>query len=299
MDNEQKKHKAGFVNIIGHPNVGKSTLMNALVGEKLAITTSKAQTTRHRIMGIVNEDDYQIVYSDTPGIIEEPAYKLQESMMDFVRTSLRDADILLIVTEFGEKDISAYWSKIKDIDLPKVLVINKIDQSKGNEDIVNKIQYWKDQGVEVDAFIPVSATENFNLDSLFNFILQHLPEHPPYFDKEMLTDRAMRFFVTEIIREKILMNYKQEIPYSVEVDVDIFEEHDDIDKILAIIYCNRASQKPILIGKGGKMMKKVGTEARLDIEAFTGKKCYLELLVKVRENWRTNDNLLKKFGYKS
>ncbi|MCL4115081.1 UNVERIFIED_CONTAM: hypothetical protein GTU68_049495 [Idotea baltica] len=272
--------------------------MNALVGEKLAIITSKAQTTRHRIMGVVNGNDFQIVYSDTPGIIEKPSYKLQESMMDFVRSSLRDADVLLIVTEYNEKEIDSFWHKVKDIPVPKIFIINKIDKAKNNEDVFNKLKYWKDNGIVADEYIPVSALENFNIETVFNSILKYLPEHPPYFDKNVLTDKAMRFFVTEIIREKILLNYKQEIPYSVEVVVDTYEEEDNVDKILAIIYCNRASQKPILIGRQGIMMKKVGTAARLDIEDFTGKKCYLELLVKVRENWRTDDNFLKRFGYK-
>ncbi len=294
----KKEHKAGFVNIIGHPNVGKSTLMNALVGEKLAIITSKAQTTRHRIMGIVNSDDFQIVYSDTPGIIENPAYKLQESMMDFVKTSLKDADVLLIVTEFNEKQIDDYWFKVKDIDVPKIFIINKIDLAKDNQDVIDKINYWKEYGVDVDAIIPVSASENFNTQLVFDTIVKFLPNHPPYFDKDVLTDKAMRFFAAEIVREKILLNYKQEIPYSVEVIIDEYEELETIDKIRAIIYCNRASQKPILIGKQGIMMKKIGTAARKDIETFTGKKCYLELYVKVKENWRSDDLFLKRFGYK-
>jgi len=296
MEMDFNNHKAGFVNILGKPNVGKSTLMNELVGEKLAIITSKAQTTRHRIFGIVNGQDFQIVYSDTPGIIEDPAYKLQENMMSFVKSSLRDADLLLIVVEFGEKDVTAYWDKIKHNPAPKIFIINKIDLAENQDAIDAKIAYWKEK-VDADLFIPVSALHKKNLNLLFEKIVELLPFHPPFYDKDTLTDKPERFFISEIIREKIFLNYKQEIPYSTEVYIDAFQETDDINKIRAIIFCNRKSQKPIIIGKGGEMLKKVGSQARKDIENFTDKKCYLELFVKVRENWRTDDFTLKQLGY--
>lgn len=293
----EKRHKAGFVNIVGNPNVGKSTLMNALVGEQLSIITSKAQTTRHRIMGIVNGEDFQIVYSDTPGIVN-PHYKLHESMMGFVDSALQDADLFLLVTEVGEslKDQDILRKIIKS-DIPIVLVINKIDISD-QETILKKIEYWQNQ-IPRATIIPASATEKFNIDKIFDKILEHLPENPPYFPKDELTDKSMRFFVSEIIREKILLHYQKEIPYSTEVVVESYKEEDGIDKISVVIYTERESQKAIIIGHEGKSLKKVGSEARKDIEEFTGKKCFLQLHVKVLKDWRNSEKALKRFGYES
>jgi len=289
-------HKAGFVNIIGKPNTGKSTIMNALVGEKLAIATAKAQTTRHRIMGIVNDEDYQIVYSDTPGIID-PQYALQETMMKFVKSSLQDADVLLIIVEVKEKTVAPFWEKIEKISAPKIFILNKIDLVT-KELAEEQLKSWKEK-VKADHYFAVSALHGHNLKELFAKILELLPVHPPFYPKDELTDKPWRFFVSEIIREKIFLNYKQEIPYSVEIVVESFKEEENITKIAATIYANRKSQKPIIIGKGGSMIKKVGTEARLDIEAFINKKVYLELFVKIKENWRNNDLMLKRFGYKN
>ena len=293
----EKKHKAGFVNIVGNPNVGKSTLMNALVGEQLSIITSKAQTTRHRIMGIVNGEDFQIVYSDTPGIVN-PHYKLHESMMGFVDSALQDADLFLLVTEVGEslKDQEILQKIIKS-DIPIVLVINKIDISD-QETILKKMEYWQNQ-IPRATIIPASATEKFNIDKIFDKIMELLPENPPYFPKDELTDKSMRFFVSEIIREKILLHYQKEIPYSTEVVVESYKEEDGIDKISVVIYTERESQKAILIGHEGKSLKKVGTEARKDIEEFTGKKCFLQLHVKVLKDWRNSENALRRFGYEN
>ncbi len=293
----EKKHKAGFVNIVGNPNVGKSTLMNALVGEQLSIITSKAQTTRHRIMGIVNGEDFQIVYSDTPGIVN-PHYKLHESMMGFVDSALQDADLFLLVTEVGEslKDQEILQKIIKS-DIPIVLVINKIDISD-QETILKKMEYWQNQ-IPRATIIPASATEKFNIDKIFDKIMELLPENPPYFPKDELTDKSMRFFVSEIIREKILLHYQKEIPYSTEVVVESYKEEDGIDKISVVIYTERESQKAILIGHEGKSLKKVGTEARKDIEEFTGKKCFLQLHVKVLKDWRNSEKALKWFGYEN
>ncbi|MBR4198135.1 MAG: GTPase Era [Bacteroidales bacterium] len=293
----EKKHKAGFVNIVGNPNVGKSTLMNALVGEQLSIITSKAQTTRHRIMGIVNGEDFQIVYSDTPGIVN-PHYKLHESMMGFVDSALQDADLFLLVTEVGEslKDQDILQKIIKS-DIPIVLVINKIDISD-QETILKKMEYWQNQ-IPRATIIPASATEKFNIDKIFDKIMELLPENPPYFPKDELTDKSMRFFVSEIIREKILLHYQKEIPYSTEVVVESYKEEDGIDKISVVIYTERESQKAILIGHEGKSLKKVGTEARKDIEEFTGKKCFLQLHVKVLKDWRNSEKALKWFGYEN
>ena len=293
----EKKHKAGFVNIVGNPNVGKSTLMNALVGEQLSIITSKAQTTRHRIMGIVNGQDFQIVYSDTPGIVN-PHYKLHESMMGFVDSALQDADLFLLVTEVGEslKDQEILQKIIKS-DIPIVLVINKIDISD-QETILKKMEYWQNQ-IPRATIIPASATEKFNIDKIFDKIMELLPENPPYFPKDELTDKSMRFFVSEIIREKILLHYQKEIPYSTEVVVESYKEEDGIDKISVVIYTERESQKAILIGHEGKSLKKVGTEARKDIEEFTGKKCFLQLHVKVLKDWRNSEKALKWFGYEN
>lgn len=293
----ENKHKAGFVNIIGKPNAGKSTLMNALVGEKLSIITSKAQTTRHRIMGIVNGEDFQIVYSDTPGIINKPAYKLQESMMNFVQGAFIDADIFLLLidaTDDAEIDEDII-SKIKSHNVPVITVINKIDLLN-NDIVTSKVNYYS-EFFPNSPIIPVSALFNFNLQPVFNNILDLLPYNPPYFPKDELTDKSLRFFVSEIIREKILLNYKQEIPYSCEVYIEEYKEEENIDKIRAIIFVARESQKAIIIGKNGSSIKKLGIQARKDIEEFLDKKVYLELYVKVLKNWR-NDNLkLTQLGY--
>lgn len=290
-------HKAGFVNIIGNPNVGKSTLMNALVGERLSIITSKAQTTRHRIMGIVNGDDFQIVYTDTPGIVN-PHYKLHEQMMGFVNSALEDADLFILVTEIGETfKNQEVLAKIIRSETPVILVINKIDLSD-QQTINDKIAYWRNQ-IPRAIIIPASATEHFNIDNIFDNILDLLPENPPYFPKDELTDRSMRFFVSEIIREKLLLFYQKEIPYSCEVAVESYEEKEGVDNIRAVIFVERESQKAILIGHQGKSIKKVGIEARKDIEEFTGKRCFLNLYIKVLKDWRNSDRALKQFGYES
>ncbi|MBN8696624.1 MAG: GTPase Era [Bacteroidetes bacterium] len=289
-------HKAGFVNIIGSPNVGKSTLMNVLVGERLSIITSKAQTTRHRIMGIVSGEDFQIVYSDTPGVLK-PNYKLQESMMEFVHTALTDADVILFVTDIYEdiKIEEKILQKIKNTKVPVLLLVNKIDLAD-QEKLEAKVQYWKAEVPNAEV-IPVSALEKFNVNYVFDRIIALLPESPGFYDKEQLTDKPEKFFVSEIIREKILMNYKKEIPYSVEVVVESFKEEEKIIKIRAEIIVVRDSQKGIIIGHQGKALKKVGTEARKDIEAFFQKQVFLELFVKVNKDWRDNDTQLKRFGY--
>lgn len=290
------KHKAGYVNIIGNPNVGKSTLMNALVGERLSIITSKAQTTRHRILGIVNSDDYQIIFSDTPGIIK-PAYAMQESMMGFVQSAFQDADVMLYMVEIGEKSLKdeAFERKLHGLKAPLLLLINKIDTTD-QEGLEQAVQYWQEQYPKAEV-IAVSALEKFQTDVVLNRILDLLPESPPYFDKDALTDKSERFFVSEIIREKILMNYKKEIPYSVEVVVESFKEEEDIINIRAEIYVARDSQKGIIIGHKGASLKRVGTQARKDMETFFGKKIFLETFVKVKKNWRENDQELKRFGY--
>lgn len=292
---DNKQHKAGFVNIIGNPNVGKSTLMNALVGEKLSIITSKSQTTRHRIMGIVNGEDFQIVYSDTPGIVN-PHYKLHESMMTFVNSALHDADLFLLVTEVGETfKRQEILQKIISSKIPVILVINKIDLSNQNV-VADKIAYWQNQ-IPHAYIIPASATEKFNIEAIFEKILELLPQNPPYFPKDELTDKSMRFFVSEILREKILLYYQKEIPYSTEVAVESYQEREGIDHISVIIYVERESQKGIIIGHEGKSIKKIGMEARKDIEEFTGKKCFLNIQVKVMKDWRNSDKALKRFGY--
>lgn len=288
-------HKAGFVNIIGNPNVGKSTLMNALVGERLSIITSKAQTTRKRVMGIVNGDNFQIVYTDTPGIVN-PANKLHEQMMGFIGTALQDADLFLLVTEVGETFKNRHvLERVVDSDTPVLLIINKIDLSD-QETIRQKIDYWQAE-IPRAVIIPCSATEGFNINVIFDYILQLLPEHPAYFPKDELTDRTMRFFVSEIVREKILLYYQKEIPYSCEVAVESYEEKDGIDNISCLIFVERESQKAILIGHQGKAIKKLGIEARRDIEEFTGKRCFLSLHIKVLKDWRNSDRALKSFGY--
>lgn len=287
--------KAGFVNIIGNPNVGKSTLMNALVGERLSIITSKAQTTRKRVMGIVNGDDFQIVYTDTPGIVT-PSNKLHEQMMGFVGTALQDADLFLLVTEVGESFKNRHvLERVINSDVPVILVINKIDLS--NQEVIReKIAYWQEQ-IPRAVIVPCSATEGFNVDKIFDLILERLPEHPAYFPPDELTDRSMRFFVSEIVREKILLYYQKEIPYSCEVAVESYEEKDGIDSISCLIFVERESQKAILIGHQGKAIKKLGIEARKDIEEFTGKRCFLSLHIKVLKDWRNSDRALKSFGY--
>ena len=290
-------HKSGFVNIIGNPNVGKSTLMNALVGERLSIITSKAQTTRHRIMGIVNGKDFQIVYTDTPGIVN-PHYKLHEQMMGFVHSALEDADLFLLVTEIGETfKNQEVLTKIIRSETPVILVINKIDLSD-QQTILDKMAYWHNQ-IPRAVIVPASATERFNIDTIFDHILDLLPENPPYFPKDELTDRSMRFFVSEIIREKLLLYYQKEIPYSCEVTVESYEEKEGVDNIGAVIYVERESQKAILIGHKGMSIKKVGIESRKDIEEFTGKKCFLNIYVKVMKDWRNNDRALRQFGYQN
>ena len=287
--------KSGFVNIIGNPNVGKSTLMNALVGERLSIITSKAQTTRKRVMGIVNGDDFQIVYTDTPGIVN-PHNKLHEQMMGFVGTALQDADLFLLVTEVGESLKNRHvLQRVIDSDTPVILVINKIDLSD-QATISDKIAYWQEQ-IPRAVVVPCSATEGFNVDKIFDLILERLPEHPAYFPQDELTDRTMRFFVCEIVREKILLYYQKEIPYSCEVAVESYEEKDGIDNISCLIFVERESQKAILIGHQGKAIKKLGIEARRDIEEFTGKRCFLSLHIKVLKDWRNSDRALKSFGY--
>ncbi len=289
-------HRSGFVNIVGNPNVGKSTLMNALVGERISIITQKAQTTRHRIMGIVNGEDFQIVYSDTPGVLK-PNYRLQESMRKFSNSALTDADVLLYVTDvFDSSEKNAdFIEKVSQNPAALVLVINKIDliDQPRLEALVDK---W--QGLLPKAQIyPVSALEKFNIETLFTRIKDLLPESPPFFDKDQLTDKPARFFVTEIIREKILLNYDKEIPYAVEVEVEQFSEDEKLIRINAVIYAERDSQKGIIIGHGGKSLKKVGTEARKDLEAFFDKKVFLELFVKVEKDWRNKDKKLRNFGY--
>ncbi|WKK66746.1 GTPase Era [Lutimonas zeaxanthinifaciens] len=291
------KHKAGFVNIIGNPNVGKSTLMNALVGERLSIITSKAQTTRHRILGIVNEENYQVVFSDTPGIIN-PAYELQESMMDFVKTAFEDADILVYMVETGEKGLKneAFFKKIQSLKIPVLLLINKIDQSS-QKDLEEQVAYWKEALPNAEIH-PVSALEKFNIGTIMNRIVELLPESPPFYPKDQLTDKPERFFVNETIREKILLHFKKEIPYSVEIETEEFKEEARIIKIRSVIMVERDTQKGIIIGHKGSALKKVGMEARKDLEKFFGKKIFLDLYVKVNKNWRSSSSQLKRFGYK-
>ena len=292
----QKQHRAGFVNIIGNPNVGKSTLMNALVGENLSIVTAKAQTTRHRIMGIVNSDDWQIVFSDTPGILK-PSYALQQSMLDFVDTAIGDADVILYVTDVVEKkDKNAdYVAKLQQLTCPVIIVINKIDLSD-QPTVLKLIAEWQELVPGADIF-PVSAKEKFNLEGILETLVAKLPVSPPWYDKEQFTDKSMRFFASEIIREKILEKYDKEIPYCTEVVIEQFKEGDERYDISAVINVMRDSQKGIIIGKGGSALKHVATAARLEMEDFFQKKVFLQVFVKVEPNWREDKKMLKKFGY--
>jgi GTP-binding protein Era len=290
-------HKAGFVSIIGNPNAGKSTLMNALVGEKLSIITPKAQTTRHRILGIVNEEDYQIVFSDTPGIIK-PRYELQDSMMSSVKGALSDADLILFMTDINEEyDENDVLEKIIDTTIPMIVLINKIDNAT-QEQVEEKIAFWQEK-LDPKHIFAISALKKYNLEGIMATVLDYLPEHDPFYDKEDLTDRNQRFFVSEIIREKIFTNYQKEIPYSTEVIIKEFKEEENITRISAEIIVERDSQKNILIGKGGASLKKVGTEARKDIEKFLDQKVFLETFVKVIPDWRSKKNYLKSFGYEN
>ncbi|GAA0871410.1 GTPase Era [Gangjinia marincola] len=289
-------HKAGFVNIIGNPNVGKSTLMNAFVGERLSIITSKAQTTRHRILGIVNGEDFQVILSDTPGIIK-PAHDLHSSMMDFVKSAFEDADVLLYLVEVGEKELKdeAFFKRIKHAEIPVLLLLNKIDKAN-QQQVEEHMAHWKEK-LPTAEIIPISALENFGVREVFDRILELLPVSPPFYPKDTLTDKPERFFVNEIIREKILLYYKKEIPYSVEVDTEEFFEEEQIIRIRSIIMVERESQKGIIIGHKGAALKRVGIEARKDLEKFFGKQIHLETVVKVNKNWRSNLRQLKRFGY--
>ena len=289
-------HKAGFVNIIGNPNVGKSTLMNAFVGEKLSIITSKAQTTRHRIFGIVSGDDFQVIFSDTPGIIK-PSYALQASMMDFVKSAFEDADILIYMVEIGEKELKdeAFFKRINLLDVPVLLLINKVDTSDQGV-LEEQVAYWKEKVPRAEIY-PISALRNFQTEVVFNRIIELLPESPAFFPKDQLTDKPERFFVNEIIREKILLHYKKEIPYSVEVETESFADSETIIHIRSVIMVERESQKGIIIGHKGEALKRVGIEARTDLEKFFGKQIHLELFVKVNKDWRNNVRQLRRFGY--
>ena len=289
-------HKSGFVNIIGNPNVGKSTLMNAFVGEKLSIITSKAQTTRHRILGIVNGEDFQVILSDTPGIIK-PAYDLQQSMMDFVKSAFEDADILIYMVEIGERELKdeAFFKKIVNSKIPVLLLLNKIDTSN-QEQLEEQVQLWTEKVPNAEIY-PISALQGFNVSEVFNRVVELLPESPAFYPKDTLTDKPERFFVNEIIREKILVHYKKEIPYSVEIDTEEFFEEEEIIRMRSIIMVERETQKGIIIGHKGAALKRVGVEARKDLEAFFGKQVHLELYVKVNKNWRNDARQLKRFGY--
>ncbi|HER08547.1 MAG TPA: GTPase Era [Bacteroides sp.] len=291
------EHKAGFVNIIGRPNVGKSTLMNAMVGEKLSIITSKAQTTRHRIHGILNTPDYQIIFSDTPGLLD-PAYKLQEAMLKAARSAFVDADVLIYLTEPGEQPGAEdeLILKLSRLKIPLLIAINKIDLSN-QEQVQSVVDTWE-KLLPAAEKIPMSALKKFNVDYLFSRILHHLPKSPPYYPKDALTDKSERFFAGEMIREKILLHYRQEIPYSVEIEIESFKEEGNLLRIHAVIYTEKESQKGILIGNEGMAMKRVGKEARLAMENFFRKKVYLELRVKVKKDWRSNERQIKKFGYR-
>lgn len=289
-------HKAGFVNIIGNPNVGKSTLMNAFVGERLSIITSKAQTTRHRILGIVNGEDFQLILSDTPGIIK-PAYEMQESMMNFVKSAFEDADILIYMVEIGEQELKdeAFFNKIIHSKIPVLLLLNKIDNSN-QEQLETQVAFWKEKVPNAEIY-PISALQNFNVPEVFQRIIELLPESPAYYPKDQLTDKPERFFVNETIREKILLNYSKEIPYAVEIVTEEFFEDEKIIRIRSLIMVERETQKGIIIGHKGAALKQVGMEARADLEKFFGKQIHIELYVKVNKNWRSNVNMLKRFGY--
>lgn len=291
-------HKAGYVSIIGKPNVGKSTLMNQMIGERLSIITSKAQTTRHRIMGILNGPDYQVVYSDTPGIIQ-PKYELHRSMMRFVHTSLEDADVILFVTDLFEQfDEDDVLRKLRHVEVPVLLLINKIDLAKGETQLAEKISYWQEHMPNSTIF-PISALKGINIGWVFDTILEKIPQHPPYFPKDELTDKPERFFAAEIIREKIFLNYKKEVPYSTEVAIMEFREDETIIRMRAEIYVERRTQKGIIIGKGGEALKKVGIQARQEMEAFFGKQVHLETFVKIQPDWRKHNTQLNRFGYNS
>ncbi|MGV3629989.1 MAG: GTPase Era [Bacteroidota bacterium] len=289
-------HKAGFVNIVGSPNVGKSTLMNRMIGEKLSIVTAKAQTTRHRIHGIVNSDDYQIVFSDTPGVVNA-SYKLHEAMMGYVETSLQDADVLLFITDIYESDMNhkETLQRILKLKVPILLIINKIDLGT-QEQAAKRIEFWKEKIPQAEIFV-ISALHGFNHDNVWNRILELLPESPPYFDKDDLSDRPVRFFISEMIREKIFLHCDKEVPYSCQVEVDTYLDEPEIIRIRANIIVERDSQKGIIIGKGGEMLKRIGREARKDIEKFVGKQIFLETFVKVDKDWRASELKLKKYGY--
>ena len=289
-------HKSGFVNIVGSPNVGKSTLMNRLVGEKLSIVTNKAQTTRHRILGIVNNEDSQIVFSDTPGVVNS-AYKLHDSMMSYVNSSIQDADVLLFITDSRETEMNhkETLEKIQKLEIPVLCLINKMDLSD-QENVKKKLEYWQSRLPKANVF-PISALHGFNVDSVWECILAALPESPPYFEKDAISDRPMRFFVSEIIREKIFMHTQKEIPYACQVEIEEYIEEEDIVRIRALIIVERDSQKGILIGKGGVMLKRLGREARIEIERFIESKIYLETFVKVDKDWRGSESKLKKYGY--
>lgn len=291
-------HRAGYVNIIGNPNVGKSTLLNALLGEQLSITTPKAQTTRHRILGLLNGEDYQIVFSDTPGIIQ-PAYALQERMMDFVHSTFEDADVFLYLVEPGIRSLKdeRVYQKLKTIKEPVFIILNKID-TIDQERLEEEVNFWHSEFPEAP-ILPMSALQNFNTDRLLDRLKELLPESPPYYDKNDLSDRNERFFVEEMVREQILLNYSKEIPYAVEVEVEEFKEEESIIRIRANIYTERNTQKGIIVGAGGKMIKKTGTGARKKMETFFKKKVFLDLFVKVRKDWRSNDRDLNRFGYRS
>ena len=290
------KHKSGFVNIIGNPNVGKSTLMNALIGQNLSIITNKAQTTRHRIKGILSDENYQIVFSDTPGIIK-PAYKLQESMMQYVKSAFQDADVILYVVEIGEQGLKDkdIFEKIKKLKIPLIILLNKIDLVT-QEKVLIEIENWKNKFSDA-VILPISALNGFNINEIINSIVELLPFSPPYYSKDEVTDKSERFFVEEIIREKILKHYKKEVPYSVEISVEEFIEEDEIVRIRAIIYVLRESQKAILIGHKGLGLKRIGSESRKDIEKMINKKVFLTTPIKIKKDWRNNSSQLKKFGY--
>ncbi len=289
-------HKSGFVNIVGSPNVGKSTLMNQLMGEKLSIVTSKAQTTRHRILGILNEEDYQIVFSDTPGVVNA-AYKLHEQMMDYVNTSLQDADVLLFITDTKEDNMNhaETLEKIKKLKVPVICLINKIDLGDQPK-VMERMAYWKEQLPNAEVY-PISALHKFNIESVMDRVLELIPESPAYYDKDAISDRPMRFFVSEIIREKIFIHLQKEIPYSSQIEIEEYIEEENITRIRALIIVERTSQRGIIIGKQGEMLKRIGREARIEIEKFIDKKVFLETYVKVDKDWRGSDQKLKKYGY--